>query len=135
MNEKRSTRRVTTRSTVEHSARTRHMHDNTQCTTHAHVSCTVVPSRLVFHPRTHFLCAYRMAVLPCAVLLSWQLLVLCPVRWPIPAFPAWCVGSGRFFVTHRRSVTLPSSGEARGAHVGVFSTDFACPPAVRSRVG
>ena len=49
--EKRSTRRVTTRSTVEHSARTRHMHDNTQCATRAHVSCTVVPSRLAsaFH--------------------------------------------------------------------------------------
>ena len=49
--EKRSTRRVTTRITVEHSARTQHMHDNTQCTTHAHVSCTVVPSRLAsaFH--------------------------------------------------------------------------------------
>ena len=96
-----------------------------RCSLH-YVLCTVVPSLLEVHPRTHFLCAYRMAVRPCAALRSWQLLVVCPCAVAFSAVPVWCVGLGRFFVSCRSSVTLPSSGEARGAHVGVFSTDFAC---------
>ena len=97
----------------------------TQCT-HMHM-CRAQSCRFVStHARTSSVpTAWRFLPVRCCGPRSF--LCCAPVRWPILAVLVWCVGPRRFFVTCRCSVTLPSSGEARGAHVGVFSTDFACP--------